>query len=131
MVTTLTVTAPTVATARFGVTGPTETDTCTLANNGGTLNCTFNGSTSTAPGRIVEWDWTFGVSTIFQQTTTSSAILSMPAVNCQIIPPPPLPAGAQWFTMEVTLTVRDDRGNVSAKAVDSGVRLIPSGSCGF
>ena len=44
------VTKPTVATASFGITGPSETDTCTMSNGGNTLNCTFNGSTSTAPG---------------------------------------------------------------------------------
>jgi len=33
--------------------------------------------------------------------------------------------------MTVTLKVRDDAGNVSAVATDSGVRLLPQGSCGF
>jgi hypothetical protein len=35
------------------------------------------------------------------------------------------------LTLTVTLTVRDDAGNVSAAASDSGVRLLPQGSCGF
>jgi hypothetical protein len=126
----LQVTPPTVATARFGVTGPTETDTCTLANNGTTLNCTFNGSTSTAPGTITAWDWTFGVATTVSQTTTS-AILSMPAISCALMPPPPLPEGTQWFSMAVSLTVHDNLGNVSDKAFNNNVRLIPKGSCGF
>jgi hypothetical protein len=126
----LQVTPPTVATARFGVTGPTETDTCTLANNGTTLNCTFNGSTSTAPGTITQWDWTFGSATTVSQTTTS-AILTMPAISCALIPPPPLPDGMQWFRMAVSLTVRDNLGNVSGKAFNNDVRLIPKGSCGF
>jgi hypothetical protein len=126
----LQVTPPTVATARFGVTGPTETDTCTLANNGTTLNCTFNGSTSTAPGTITAWDWTFSVATTVSQTTTS-AILTMPAISCALIPPPPLPDGTQWFTMAVSLTVHDNLGNVSAKAFNNSVRLIPKGSCGY
>jgi hypothetical protein len=126
----LQVTPPTIATARFGVTGPTETDTCTLANNGTTLNCTFNGSTSTAPGTITAWDWTFGVATTVSQTTTS-AILTMPAISCALIPPPPLPAGTQWFNMAVSLTVRDNLGNVSDKAFNNNVRLIPKGSCGY
>jgi hypothetical protein len=126
----LQVTPPTVATARFGVSGPTETETCTLANNGNTLNCTFNGTTSTAPGTITTWDWTFGVATTLSQTT-SGPILTMPAISCALIPPPPLPAGTQWFRMAVTLTVRDNLGNVSEKAFDNDVRLIPTGSCGF
>jgi hypothetical protein len=126
----LTVTPPFSAVARFGVSGPTETETCTLANNGGTLNCTFNGATSTAPGRITAFDWTYGLATTFTQTTTSP-VLTRPDINCSMLPPPPLPNGAQWFTMTVTLTVRDDQGNVSAKAVNDGVRLIPKDSCGF
>jgi len=126
----LSVTKPTVATASFGVTGPSETETCTLANNGNTLNCTFNGSTSTAPGTITEWDWTYGVTTSFAQTT-SGPVLTMPTVNCGMIPAPPMPPGNPWFTMTVTLKVHDNLGNVSAVVTDSGVRLIPDGSCGF
>jgi hypothetical protein len=33
--------------------------------------------------------------------------------------------------MTVTLTIRDDLGNVSAEAVNKNVRLIPKGACGF
>jgi hypothetical protein len=124
----LSVTRPTVATAIFGVSGPTQTDTCTLTNNGNTLNCTFNGSTSTAPGNIVEWDWTYGVATTFAQTT-SGPQLTMPTVTCALVPPPPLPA--QGFMMTVTLQIRDDLGNVSPVATDSGIRLFPQSVCGF
>ena len=127
---TLAVTPPTVATARFGVTGPTESDTCTLMDEGKTLNCTFNGSTSTAPGTIVAWDWSYGVAGMFTQTT-SGPVLSMPAVNCSLLPPPPFPEGPQWFTMVVTLKIHDSLGNVSAEAVNRGVRVIPKDVCGF
>ena len=127
---TLVVTPPTVATARFGVSGPTETETCTLTNNGNTLNCTFNGSTSTAPGTITAWDWSYGVATTFTQTT-SGPVLTTPTVNCSLLPPPPLPAGTSWFTMVVTLKVHDNLGNVSAEARNSDVRLIPRDVCGF
>jgi hypothetical protein len=127
---TVTVTKPTVAIANFGVTGPTETETCTLADDGATLNCTFNGSTSAAPGNIVAWDWSWGVATTFTQTTTGP-ILTLPHISCALIPPPPLPADKQWFTMTVTLKVHDDLGNVSAIATVSDVRLIPKGACGF
>src|SRR5205085_11777575 len=125
----ISVTRPTVATARFGVSGPSETETCTLTNNGTTLDCTFNGSTSSAPGNIVAWDWSWGVATTFTQTTTGP-VLTMPAINCSLLPPPPLPPGEPWFTMTVTLTIRDDLGNV-AQATDSGARLIPQGACGY
>jgi hypothetical protein len=126
------VTAPTVATAIFGVTGPTETETCTLINAGNTINCTFNGSTSTAPGTIVAWDWTYRVATTFSQTTTGP-VLSMPAVTCSLLPAPPLPPAPanQWLPMVVTLRVHDSLGNVSAVATDSNVRLFPQGACGF
>jgi hypothetical protein len=33
--------------------------------------------------------------------------------------------------MTVKLKVHDNLGNVSAEAVDSGVRLFPQGVCGF
>ena len=123
------ITQPTVATANFGVTGPTETETCTLVNSGNTINCTFNGSTSTAPGKIVSWDWTYGVANTFSQTT-SSPVLAMPAVNCSLIPSPPAPA-SQFFSMVVTLVVHDNLGNVSQPATDRQVRLFPQGVCGF
>ena len=127
---TLSVTPPTTATANFGVTGPHETETCVLTNNGNTIDCTFNGSTSTAPGRIVAWDWTYGVTTMLARTTTDP-ILTMPAFSCSSLPPPPLPANASWLTMTVTLKIHDDAGNVSAVATDGGVRLLPQGSCGY
>lgn len=126
---TLTITKPTVATANFGVTGPSETETCEMANGGTTLACTFNASTSTAPGTIVAYDWTYAVAGKFSQTTTG-AVLTNPTVDCSLMPPPPLPAGAQWLTLTVTLTIHDDRGNV-AQASDSGARLLPKGTCGY
>jgi len=127
---TLAVTPPTVATARFGVRGPTESDTCTLMDEGKTLNCTFDGTTSTAPGTITAWDWSYGVAAMFTQTT-SGPVLTMPAVNCSLLPPPPFPEGPQGFTMIVTLKVHDSLGNVSAEAVNRSVRVIPKDVCGF
>ncbi|HEX4347547.1 MAG TPA: hypothetical protein VHZ73_08240 [Vicinamibacterales bacterium] len=118
------------AVANFGVTGATESETCSLTNGGATLNCTFNGSTSTAPGTIVSWDWTYGVAGSFSQTT-SSATLTMPTVNCSLIPAPPMPAGNPWFTMAITLVVHDNLGNTSAPFVNNDVRLFPAGTCGF
>ena len=126
----LSVMRPTVATASFGVSGPSETDTCTMTNNGNTLNCTFNGSTSTAPGTITAWDWSYSVATTFSQTT-SGPVLTMPTVNCGFLPPPPLPAGASWFTLIVRLKIHDSLGNVSAEAIDNSARLLPQGVCGF
>lgn len=126
----LSVTRPTVATASFGVTGPTLTETCTLTNSGHTLDCTFNGSDSTAPGTITAWDWSYSVATTFARTTTGP-VLTMPTVNCSLLPPPPLPPGEPWFTLIVTLTIHDSLGNVSAKAIDNGARLFPQGVCGF
>jgi hypothetical protein len=127
---TLSLTRPTVATASFGVRGSTETETCTLANNGNTLNCTFDGSTSTAPGTIIAWDWSYTVGTTLTQTT-SGPVLTMPSVSCSWLPPPPLPAGASALTLVVKLVVHDNLGNVSAAAIDGGARLIPKGACGY
>jgi hypothetical protein len=129
----ISVTKPTVATANFGITGTTESDTCTMANNGTTIKCTFNGSTSTAPGNIIAWDWTYRVSTgaPFSQTT-SGPVLVDPTVNCTLLPPPPLPAGGNsWLPFSLTLKVRDDLGNVSAEFTNDGTaRIFPSG-CGY
>ena len=129
---TVSVMPPTIATASFGITGATESDTCALSNAGNTLNCTFNGSTSTAPGTIVSWDWTYGSKTMFSQTTTGP-VLTLPTVNCSIIPAPPLPAppADQWFPLTVTLKVHDSLGNVSAVKTGSVARLFPAGTCGF
>jgi len=127
---TISVTRPLVAIASFGVTGPDVTETCTMTNGGNTINCTFDGSTSSAPGTIIAWDWLYAVAKTFGQTTTGPR-LSMPAVDCSLLPPPPLPPGEQWFTMTITLRVRDNLGNVSAEAVDHGARLLPQGVCGF
>jgi trimeric autotransporter adhesin len=131
---TVSVTKPTVATASFGITGPTESDTCTMTNGGNTLNCTFNGSTSTAPGNIVAWDWSYRAGTMAPMTqTTSSAILTMPAVSCGWLPAPPLAAGANpWLPLIVTLKVHDDLGNVSAEfSNNGGARVFPQGVCGY
>jgi hypothetical protein len=47
-----------------------------------------------------------------------------------MLPLPPFPPGPQNFTMSVTLTIHDSLGNV-ASITDSGVRLLPQGTCGF
>src|SRR5581483_10993181 len=126
---TVTIAKPSAATARFGVSGPTETETCEMANGGQTLACTFNASTSSAPGTIVSYEWTYSVAGKFSQTTTG-AVLTNPPVDCSLLPPPPLPAGASSLPLTVTLRIRDDRGNV-ADAADTGARVLPMHSCGY
>jgi hypothetical protein len=126
----LSVTAPTTATASFGVTGPSQTDTCGMANGGNTLDCTFNGSTSTAPAAITAWDWSYiGATTLAQ--TTAGPQLTLPTVSCAWLPPPPLPIGSSWLTITVTLVVHDALGNISAPAINGGVRVFPQGVCGY
>ena len=126
----VTVTPPLVATAVLGVSGPSETETCEMSNNGNTLNCRFTGSTSTAPGTITAWDWSYGVAATFAQTTTGP-VLDSPAVDCSLMPPAPLPPGSQWLTMTVTLRIHDSLGNVSAVTTDDGVRLMPNHTCNY
>jgi hypothetical protein len=130
----LAVTAPvTVATARFGVRGSDVTDTCQMAPDGLSLQCTFDGSTSTAPGTIVAWDWTYTVPAVAAtiSKTTTTPILSMPSATCAFIPGPPLPAGITSFPLTVTLVIHDSLGNVSAVASETGARVLPQGACGF
>jgi hypothetical protein len=126
----LSVTRTSVATASFGVSGPTESDTCTLTNGGNTLDCTFNGSTSTAPGTVTAWDWSYSVAATFAQST-SGPVLTNPTVNCSLVTGAQMAAGTSWFAMTVRLTIHDSDGNVSAEAISRDVRLIPVGVCGY
>ena len=130
----LSVTQPTVATASFGVRGPTESDTCQLTDSGSTLNCTFDSTTSTAPGHITNWDWSYSVTTMLAQAkTTTGQVVTMPSFSCGMLPPAPLPPGGEpWFYMTITLKIRDDQGN-SAEVTDNGVRLLSPqpGVCGY
>ena len=119
-----------VATANFGVTGSNVTETCAVINNGNALDCTFNGSTSSAPGNITMYDWTWGTGNRTRAQTTTGPVFANPPFNCNVLPPPPLPPSGA-LTMTVTLRIHDDAGNVSAVATNSGVRLLPQGSCGF
>ena len=118
------------ATANFGVTGKDVTETCAVINGGTALDCTFNGSTSSAPGNIIAYDWTWGMATKTKAQTTTGAVFANPPFDCTLLPPPPLPPSGS-LTMVVTLKIHDDAGNVSAVATDSGVRLLPQGSCGY
>lgn len=127
----ISLTKPTVATANFGVTGQHVTETCAVINNGTALDCTFDGSTSSAPGTITAYDWTWTVGgTITKTQTSSGPLISGPAFSCTMLPAPPLPASGS-LTMTVTLKIHDDQGNVSPVATDNGVRLLPQGSCGY
>jgi hypothetical protein len=127
---TIVLTRPSVATANFGVTGAQVTETCAVINGGAALDCAFDASTSSAPGKITAYDWTWAVAGSPKALTTSAAILVNPSFSCSMLPPPPLPAmGA--LTMTVTLKIRDDSGNVSPVATNAGVRLLPQGSCGY
>ena len=122
--------APAGAIARFGVSGTSITETCAFVDNGNSLACTFDGSLSTAPGPIVAWEWSYSVATTITQTT-SGPKLTNPSATCALVPPAPLPAGVEFLTLTVKLKVHDSLGNVSAEAVNDGVRLLPQGSCGF
>lgn len=118
-----------VATASFGVTGKSVTDTCQLIDNGNSLDCFFDGSSSTSAGTIVAWDWSYTVATTISITTTGPR-LSIPTAGCALLPPPALPAGTSSFPMTVKLVIHDSLGNVG-EHTDSGVRLLPAGQCGF
>ena len=120
---------PTVATASFGVTGRSGTDTCQLVDNGNSLDCFFDGSTSTSPGTIVAWDWSYTVATTISHTTTGPK-LAIPVATCALVPSPPLPAGTSSFPLTVRLTIHDSLGNVG-EAVHTGARVLPQGVCGF
>jgi len=118
--------------ANLGVHGDTESETCSLTNGGNTLECTFNGTTSSAssPNTIVAYDWTFGSDSTFTLSSTGP-VVKQPATTCSLLPPPTAPHEFAWFPLTVTLTVRDNLGNVSATKVNSGARVFPNGNCGF
>jgi hypothetical protein len=127
---TIALTRPTVATANFGVTGSQVTETCAVINGGTAIDCTFNGSTSAAPGNIIAYDWTWAVAGSSKAQTTSGPVFANPPFNCGMLPPPPLPATG-FLAMTVTLKIHDDAGNVSAVAANNQIRLLPQGSCGY
>jgi hypothetical protein len=127
---TIALTRPSVATANFGVTGAQVTETCAVIHNGAALDCTFDGSSSTAPGAITAYDWTWTAAGSPKTQTTSGPVLASPSFNCSMLPPPPMPANGP-LTMTVTLRIHDDAGNVSAVATNNGVRLLPMGACGY
>lgn len=118
------------AVARFGVSGTSGSDTCVLIANGNTLDCTFDGSGSTAPGAIVAWTWSYSVETTVVHTE-SGPVLTMPAATCALLPPPPATSGTTSFPLTVRLTIRDSLGNVSDEAVNTGARVVAQGVCGF
>ena len=76
------------------------------------------------------WDWSYGVAGMFSQTT-SGPVLTMPSRELQPASAAAVSGGPQWFTMVVTLKIHDSLGNVSAEAVNRGVRVIPKDVCGF
>ena len=118
--------------ANFGVSGATESDTCSLTNGGNNLECTFNGTTSSAsaPNTIVGYDWTFGSASTFTLSSTGP-VVNVLATSCSLLPLPTAPHEFAWFPLTVTLTVHDNLGNVSAMKVNSGARVFPNGNCGF
>ena len=121
---------PAVATANFGVTGSHVTDTCAVISNGTALDCTFDGSASSAPSSITAYDWTWSVGGNQKAQTTSGSVLATPSFSCSMLPPAPLPATG-FVTMTVTLKVHDDAGDVSPMASNGAIRLLPQGSCGY
>ena len=127
---TIALTQPLVATANFGVTGTHVTDTCAVIGAGTALDCTFDGSASSAPGSITAYDWTWSVGKNQKTQTTSGSVLATPSFSCSMLPPPPLPATG-FLTMTVTLKIHDDAGDVSPVASNAAVRLLPQGSCGY
>jgi trimeric autotransporter adhesin len=131
---TLTVTpaAPPVPVARFGVSGPSGTDTCRVTNGGNGFDCTFNGSTSTGStgATVNQWNWSYSIAGSKSETTTVPTLT--PSPGCGVIGDGPLPSGTTSLLMKVTLTVRDTTGATSAVASNNGVRVLPqAGSCNF
>ena len=110
-----------------------ESDTCTLTTDGNALNCTFDGSTSTAPGTITAWDWSWGVAGTLSTLTTLGPVATGLSFSCSMLPPPPLPPGGEpWFYMTITLKIHDNLGHTSALVIDNGVRLLSQvGVCGY
>lgn len=96
-------------------------DPCILSNNGATLNCSFNGSASSAgSGTIVAWIWQY----LNVNQEESSATHSPTAfTNCGIGP-------NQQVAVPVTLRVRNSAG-VTSSPVQQTVTLRRQGACGF
>ena len=110
----------------FGVTGPSETETCEMGSNTDQLRSTA--ARRRRPGPLRPTTDLHRREDVFANDDRRR--LTNPVVDCTL-PPPPLAAGTTFLTLKVTLVVHDNAGNVSAAAVDNGVRLFPLHFCGY
>jgi hypothetical protein len=129
---TVTTAAPTVPIAQFTVSGPGGANTCRVNNGGAGLDCTFDGTASTASpgGTLNQWIWTYKVAGLKSQNTTTPTL--SPTTDCGLLGSGPLPVGQTSLQMTVTLAVRDTVNATSAVATNNNVSVIPlAGVCGF
>jgi hypothetical protein len=127
---TVTTAAPTVPIANFTVSGPSGSNTCRVDITGTALDCTFNGSASTASpgGTLNQWSWTYSARGSKSQTTTTPTLAPTP--DCVLLGSGP--PGTTSLQMTVTLAVRDTLNATSAVATNNNVSVIPQpGVCGF
>ena len=95
-------------------------DPCTITNGGATLNCTFNGSGSSAgSGTITAYIWSYLGTTV----ETAGATHAPNFGGCGL-------TGGQVVNVPVTLTVRNS-SNVMSSAFPFTVAVRKVNSCGF
>ena len=120
--------AATAATARFGVSGADVTDTCKMAPDGASLQCTFVAAPRRRRATSSAGNGLDGCNDVAVTATTRAGDAQR---QLRLLPAAPLPAGTTSLPLRVTLTIRDSLGNVSAVTTNSGARVPPQGARGY
>ena len=115
----LSVTAPTQATANFGVTGPSETDTCTLTNNGN-VSDTFNLSFTSSQG----WTYVF----LDAGNAPISSVTLAPGASAPVNVRLTVPAGISVGTVEVGVMTATGQAFPAATDNATDVTTITAGN---
>lgn len=116
-------------TASFSVSGP---NACLVAQDGGSLVCTFDGSASTG-NNLNQWRWTWTVAGRTQSTNTPGPRLESPTTGgCSLFAGVTTRTSPNPIQMTVTLQVVQSGGDASAPVTNNNVFVTPrSGVCGF
>ncbi|MEQ1908948.1 MAG: hypothetical protein ABMA15_08995 [Vicinamibacterales bacterium] len=124
-------------TARFTVASLVNAavNTCQLSNDGSSLSCRFDASTSTSPNGFREYRWTWQLPTRSATATVASSTLDNPTTNgCNLFNDlsSQVKASGNPISMTVRLTAVDTTGTVSAEATNTNVQILPTkNACGF
>lgn len=126
---TLLVTPPSIV-PKMVITGPSGNNTCRLNDGGGTLDCTFDGRTSTGAIASYTWDYVLGRNSLSVQSGNGNP-LTPGTGACGLFAGETSRGANTNLEMRVTLTVRDG-ASLTVPSPPLSVTVIPrAGACGF